>query len=104
MLQRVWIQVLSAAPEIHLSKDQWEIHWSFCYQNNLRAGAKYGCELKAGFEALFRGLWYVNVGQIYSTLSRGQRDRLVINERVVQDDRPDKKVYKMTELGELEID
>lgn len=70
----------------------------------LRMGPKHGYELKADFEELFGGLWEVNAGQIYTTLSRMQRDGLVTNERVTQDDRPDKKVYVLTAAGEGEIE
>lgn len=69
----------------------------------LRQGAKHGYELKAEFEALFGGLWEVNAGQIYTTLGRMQRDGLVTHERVLQDDRPDKKMYRLTEAGEQTI-
>lgn len=69
----------------------------------LLSGAKHGYELKSEFEELFRGFWDVNAGQIYTTLARMQRDGLVINERVEQDDKPDKKMYTLTEAGRAEV-
>lgn len=75
----------------------------FAFLAFLTTGAKHGYELKSEFEDLFRGLWDVNAGQIYTTLSRMQRDALVTNERIAQDDRPDKKIYTLTEDGKREV-
>jgi DNA-binding PadR family transcriptional regulator len=44
-------------------------------------------------------LWPLNPGQVYSTLDRLARDELVTFERIEQDDRPDRKVYTLTERG-----
>lgn len=43
----------------------------------LAEGPRYGAELKAGFERRTGGTWPVNVGQVYTTLDRLERDGLV---------------------------
>src|SRR3954471_24477738 len=67
----------------------------------LLAGASaHGYELKRRFEQRFDGvLPPVNIGQIYSTLGRAERDGLVAAERVDGDGR-DKRVYRLTDEGE----
>ena len=66
----------------------------------LLAGASaHGYELKRRFEQRFDGvLPPVNIGQIYSTLGRAERDGLVEAERVDGDGR-DKRVYRLTDEG-----
>ena len=46
----------------------------------LAEGPRYGAELKAGFEQRTGGTWPVNVGQVYTTLDRLERDSLVTAE------------------------
>ncbi len=43
----------------------------------LAEGPRYGAELKASFERRTGGTWPVNVGQVYTTLDRLERDGLV---------------------------
>jgi DNA-binding PadR family transcriptional regulator len=45
----------------------------------------------------------LNAGQIYTTLSRLQRDGLVDDDAVEQDGRPNKRVYRLTEAGQAEL-
>jgi len=60
----------------------------------------HGYELKARFEAAMGGTWPLNIGQIYSTLSRLERDGLVEVEGVVpQKAAPDRHVYSLTPAG-----
>ena len=44
----------------------------------LREGPRYGALLKADFEARTGGVWPLNVGQVYTTLARLERDGLVV--------------------------
>jgi DNA-binding PadR family transcriptional regulator len=46
----------------------------------------------------------LNYGQVYTTLERLARDSLVEHEKVSQSERPDKKVYVLTERGRQELD
>ncbi len=43
----------------------------------LEEGPKYGYQLRAEFERRTGGTWPLNVGQVYSTLTRLERDGLV---------------------------
>jgi DNA-binding PadR family transcriptional regulator len=62
----------------------------------------HGYELKAGFEEMVP-TEELNVGQVYTTLDRLSRDSLVTYEVVNQSERPDKKVYALTEDGRKEL-
>ena len=60
----------------------------------------YGYELKRAFEEQFGAVWpAINVGQIYATLQRLERDGYVSCEAIAQDRRPMKKVYSLCESG-----
>jgi DNA-binding PadR family transcriptional regulator len=45
----------------------------------------------------------LNIGQVYTTLDRLERDGLVSHARVAQAERPDKKVYDLTDQGREEL-
>jgi len=60
---------------------------------------RHGYELKNGFEELAGGGWPLNFGQVYQTLGRLERDGLIESREVAQVERPDKKVYRLTEAG-----
>jgi len=62
----------------------------------------HGYELKSGFEELVPTI-ELNVGQVYTTLDRLSRDQFVTYEVVNQPERPDKKVYALTEIGRKEL-
>ena len=64
---------------------------------------QHGYDLKAAFEQLLGGTWLLNIGQVYTTLSRLEQDGLIRVEVVHQDLLPDRKVYSLTELGEKEL-
>lgn len=59
----------------------------------------YGYEMKESFEKMVSNHWQLNFGQVYTTLSRLERDKLVYMEEIQQSERPDKKVYHITEAG-----
>jgi DNA-binding PadR family transcriptional regulator len=62
----------------------------------------HGYEVKQRFEAMLGGTWEVNIGQVYSTLQRLERDGLVttVGER---GDRG-KQAYELTLAGQHELD
>jgi DNA-binding PadR family transcriptional regulator len=64
---------------------------------------RHGYDLKHAFERLVGGTWMVNIGQIYTTLARLERDGFVQSELVEQDPRPDRKVFSLTDAGEKEL-
>lgn len=60
----------------------------------------HGYELKQAIEQLFGEAWPpLNIGQIYTTLGRLERDELVRSVHVAQEGRPDKRVYELTPSG-----
>ena len=66
----------------------------------LAQGTAHGYELKRSFDARFGAVWPpVNIGQIYSTLQRLERDHLVRGYEVDQAGRPAKNVFEITEAG-----
>lgn len=61
----------------------------------LAAKDSHGYELKTQLEATTADTWQVNIGQIYTTLQRMERDGLVIRSNI--DD--DRVVYRLTDEG-----
>jgi len=65
--------------------------------------SRHGYDLKNAFETMLGGTWPLNIGQVYTTLARLERDGLVESEIVPQDLLPDRKVYSLTEAGREEL-
>ncbi|HEY5989651.1 MAG TPA: PadR family transcriptional regulator [Streptosporangiaceae bacterium] len=65
----------------------------------LSAGSRHGYGLKTEFEAATGDVWPLNVGQVYTTLGRLERDGLVTAEA----DADGQKVYEITEAGRNEL-
>lgn len=65
--------------------------------------SRHGYELRTAFEELLGGTWPLNIGQIYTTLSRLEQDGLVSASVVAQELLPDRKVFEITERGEKEL-
>jgi DNA-binding PadR family transcriptional regulator len=64
-------------------------------------GPKYGYQLRTEFEQRTGATWSVNVGQVYTTLERLERDGLVAAEGTNPDGRV---IYRMTEAGRVALD
>jgi DNA-binding PadR family transcriptional regulator len=72
----------------------------FLFLALLGAGPAHGYDLKRAYDARFGAIWgRLNIGQVYTTMARLERDGYVAHETVAQGDRPDKKVYEITDLG-----
>ncbi len=70
----------------------------------LASGPAHGYELKQALEQRFGSvLPPLNAGQIYTTLSRLERDGLVDDDAVAQNGRPNKRVYRLTDQGRIEL-
>jgi DNA-binding PadR family transcriptional regulator len=70
----------------------------------LAKGPSHGYELKAAIDrALGRLSPPLNIGQIYTTLRRHERDGLVSAKSVDQAERPQKRVYSLTAAGHEEL-
>ena len=66
----------------------------------LRQGPKYGLRLQSEFESRTGDVWPLNVGQVYTTLQRLERDGLV--EATGEGERSRKR-YRITSAGEREL-
>ncbi|MEQ4300119.1 PadR family transcriptional regulator [Plantactinospora sp. B6F1] len=66
----------------------------------LAAGPAHGYELRRRYDELFAdAAGEVNIGQVYVTLGRLERDGLVAHTTESGGDRRDRKVYRLTEPG-----
>lgn len=63
----------------------------------------HGYELKAAYDTELSPGAPLNFGQVYTTLERLARDGLVACELVSQAERPDKKVYALTDEGRRQL-
>ena len=64
----------------------------------LDEGPSYGLQLKNEFEARTGGVWPLNIGQVYTTLDRLERDGLV-RPSVARGEPSKQKTYEITEEG-----
>jgi DNA-binding PadR family transcriptional regulator len=64
-------------------------------------GPKYGYQLRTEFEARTGGTWPVNVGQVYTTLERLDRDGMVAAEGTNAEGRT---MYAITDTGRAALD
>jgi DNA-binding PadR family transcriptional regulator len=62
-----------------------------------------GYDLKKIFDTSIRHFWPADQSQIYRTLARLTEEGLVEMEKVPQEDRPDRKVYSITDHGRQEL-
>ena len=69
----------------------------------LRHSTRYGYELKHEAEQLLGGGAELNPGQLYPLLRKLAEQRLIVGKHVEQEDRPDKRVFTITEAGEQEL-
>jgi DNA-binding PadR family transcriptional regulator len=67
----------------------------------LERGPMYGWKLRAEFEASTGSTWPLNIGQVYTTLSRLERDGLV--EPVGEADAEGRVVYRITDAGRADV-
>jgi DNA-binding PadR family transcriptional regulator len=70
----------------------------------LSEGPKYGLQLREEFEANTGQVWPLNVGQVYTTLQRLERDGLVVALGDGEELEPGpQKAYRITEAGSGEL-
>ena len=67
----------------------------------LSEGPKYGLQLRQEFEARTGEVWPLNVGQVYTTLQRLERDGLVESDDADEDG--PQKGFRITSEGEEEL-
>jgi DNA-binding PadR family transcriptional regulator len=68
----------------------------------LSEGPKYGLQLRQEFESRTGEVWPLNVGQVYTTLQRLERDGLI--ESDASADEGPQKGFRITEEGSAELD
>jgi DNA-binding PadR family transcriptional regulator len=66
----------------------------------LAEGPRYGSQLRLDFEERTGATWPLNIGQVYTTLARLERDRLVIALDKTEDSH---QRYALTEQGRAEL-
>ena len=64
---------------------------------------RYGYELKHEAERLLGGGAELNPGQLYPMLRKLADQELIVGERIEQEDRPDKRVFTLTEAGDHDL-
>jgi DNA-binding PadR family transcriptional regulator len=69
----------------------------------LAEGPKYGLQLRQEFEDRTGEVWPLNVGQVYTTLQRLERDGLVQADADGDEEGP-KKGFRITDAGSAELD
>ena len=67
----------------------------------LESGPKYGYQLHTSFKERTGDTWPLNIGQIYTTLARLDRDGLVAP---AGDDGDGHQIYALTDMGRAELD
>src|ERR1700716_3883761 len=67
----------------------------------LSEGPKYGLQLREEFEARTGEVWPLNVGQVYTTLQRLERDGLVESDNALEDGQ--QKGFRITADGQEEL-
>ena len=67
----------------------------------LSEGPKYGLRLRQEFEARTGDVWPLNIGQVYTTLQRLERDGLVESDDA--DEEGPQKVFRITAAGRDEL-
>ncbi|MCL1965327.1 MAG: PadR family transcriptional regulator [Firmicutes bacterium] len=69
----------------------------------LNYGAMTGYELDKTFKDSLAFFWQAQTSQIYRELGNMERNGWLTSERVVQDERPNKRVYSITDKGKAEL-
>jgi DNA-binding PadR family transcriptional regulator len=70
----------------------------------LNQGPCYGYQLRTEFDRRTGSTWPVNVGQIYNTLDRLERDKLVRKTEVDDDQAASSTYYEITDAGRHEVE
>jgi len=62
-----------------------------------------GYELDKEFKDSLKYIWQATSSQIYSELDKMEQQGWLVSERIMQDEKPNKRVYSITEKGKLEL-
>ncbi len=69
----------------------------------LNYGKMTGYELDKAFKESLNFFWQAQTSQIYRELSTMEKSGWLVSEIVIQSDKPNKKLYSITEMGEKEL-
>lgn len=69
----------------------------------LNYGSMSGYDLSKAFGSSVQFFWHAQNSQIYLVLDKLEKEHLITHETVMQSDRPNKKVYTVTEDGRQEF-
>ena len=69
----------------------------------LNYGSMTGYELDKAFKASLSFFWQAKTSQIYRELDAMERGGWLTSERVIQNEKPNKRVYTLTEAGKAEL-
>jgi DNA-binding PadR family transcriptional regulator len=70
----------------------------------LSEGPKYGLQLRQEFEESTGEVWPLNIGQVYTTLQRLERDELIESDDNDDEAVGPQKAFRITEAGRKELD
>jgi DNA-binding PadR family transcriptional regulator len=70
----------------------------------LGARAMTGYDIKQAFDRAIASYWNAGNSQIYTTLKALEQDGLVESELIIQQHRPNRKLYRLTAQGEAELE
>ncbi|MCL2412049.1 MAG: PadR family transcriptional regulator [Treponema sp.] len=62
-----------------------------------------GYELDKEFRESMKYIWQAKNSQIYNELDRMEQKGWLASERIIQDEKPNKRVYSITESGKVEL-
>jgi DNA-binding PadR family transcriptional regulator len=63
----------------------------------------HGYDIKRAFDEKVGEFWNLNFGQIYTTLDKLEDEGFIQHDEISQQDKPDKKVYRITPAGVEEL-
>ncbi|MFD7908555.1 PadR family transcriptional regulator [Kitasatospora sp. NPDC059747] len=67
-------------------------------------GEASGYELAKTFDLGVANFWYAQPQQLYAELTRLEKDGLISGREIIQDNRPNKRVFRVTDAGLAELD
>lgn len=70
----------------------------------LGTGPMSGYDIKRAFDRALASYWNAGNSQIYTTLKNLHKEQLTDAEVIVQKTRPNRKVYRLTAVGQVELD
>ncbi|HWP50342.1 MAG TPA: PadR family transcriptional regulator, partial [Clostridia bacterium] len=70
----------------------------------LNYGSMTGYELNKAFKDSLSFFWQAQTSQIYRELSTMEHNGWLTSERIIQDEKPNKRVYSLTDSGKIELE